>query len=119
MYFDSELERKAAFLLMQSSTFYHYWMTYENQRDLNWGPIEAFPFPTHDELEEYEEEIDAIAEDMWEEMKAQFDGRNISDGELLKPMADRADNVLAPLLGLDEEQVEWVKDYDTEFGRAP
>jgi hypothetical protein len=58
-------------------------------------------------------------EDMWEEMKAQFDGRTISDGELLKPMAGRADDVLAPLLGLDEEQVEWVKDYDTEFGRAP
>ncbi|MGQ3330695.1 Eco57I restriction-modification methylase domain-containing protein [Halorubrum sp. FL23] len=119
MYYDNELERKAGFVLLQSSMFYHYWMTYGNQRDLNWGPIEAFPFPTHDALEAHEEEIDAIAEDMWEEMEAQFDGRNISQGELLKPMADRADDVLGPLLGLSDEQVEWLKDYDTEFGRAP
>lgn len=119
MYFDTELERQAAFILMQSSTFYHYWMTYENQRDLNWGPIEAFPFPEYDELEEYADEIEDIAEDMWEEMKAQFDGRNISNGELLKPMADRADDVLGPMLGLNQEQLEWVKDYHTEFGRAP
>lgn len=119
MYFETELERKAAFILLQSSTFYHYWVTYENQRDLNWGPIEAFPFPDYDDLENHEGEIEEIANDMWEEMKAQFDGRNISDGELLKPMADRADDVLAPILGLDENQVEWVKDYHTEFGRAP
>ena len=119
MYFDTELERQAAFILMQSSVFYHFWMTYENQRDLNWGPIEAFPFPEHDDLEESEEEIKSIAEDMWEEMKAQFDGRNIPEGELLKPMADRADDVLDPMLGLDEEQIEWVKSYHTEFGRAP
>jgi len=119
MYFDTELERQAAFILMQSSVFYHFWMTYENQRDLNWGPIEAFPFPEHEDLEESEEEIKSIAEDMWEEMKAQFDGRNIPEGELLKPMADRADDVLDPMLGLDEEQIEWVKSYHTEFGRAP
>jgi hypothetical protein len=119
MYFDTELERQAAFILMQSSVFYHFWMTYENQRDLNWGPIEAFPFPQHEDLEEFEREIKSIAEEMWEEMKAQFDGRNIPEGELLKPMADRADDVLDPMLGLDEEQIEWVKSYHTEFGRAP
>lgn len=119
MYFQTELERKATFILMQSSVFYHFWMTYENQRDLNWGPIEAFPFPDYDDLQEHEEEIEEIADDLWDEMKAQFDGRNISHGELLKPMADRADDVLGPLLGLDDDQVEWLKDYHTEFGRAP
>lgn len=50
MHFDNELERKAAFILLQSSVFYHYWTTYENQRDVNWGPIEAFPFPDKDEV---------------------------------------------------------------------
>jgi type I restriction-modification system DNA methylase subunit len=119
MYYDNELERKAGFILLQSSMFYHYWMTYGNQRDLNWGPIEAFPFPEYAELEQCANEIEEIAEDMWEEMKSQFDGRNIPDGELLKPMADRADEVLGPMLGLDEAQVEWVKNYHTEFGREP
>jgi len=33
-------------------------------------------------------------------------------------MADRADDVLGPLLGLSDEQIEWLKNYDTEFGRA-
>jgi hypothetical protein len=119
MYFESELERKAGFILIQSSMFYHYWMTYGNQRDLNWGPIEAFPFPDYEDLVETEDEIEAIAEEMWEEMEAQFDGRNIPHGELLKPMADRADDILGPMLGLDDNQIEWVKNYHTEFGRAP
>jgi len=119
MYFDSEVERQAAFILIQSSTFYHYWMTYENQRDLNWGPIEAFPFPEYEDLDEHADEIEEIADDMWEEMKAQFDGRNIPDGELLKPMANRADDVLGSMLGLDDDQIEWIKNYHTEFGRAP
>lgn len=118
MYFKSELERKAAFLLMQSSLFYHYWMTYENQRDLNWGPIKAFPFPTYEELEDHESDIEEVADEMWTEMKAQFNGREIPEGARLKPFADRADDLLDPLFGLNDEQVEWLKDYHTEFGRA-
>lgn len=70
MYFDSELECKATFLLMQSSMFYHYWMTYGNQRDVNWGPIEAFPFPDEDDLKDHEEEIEEIAKEMWTEMES-------------------------------------------------
>lgn len=119
MYFDSELERKATFLLMQSSMFYHYWMTYGNQRDVNWGPIEAFPFPDEDDLKDHEEEIEEIAKEMWTEMESQFDGGQIPEGEKLKPMADRADDLLGPLLGLEEDQIKWIKDYHTEFGRAP
>lgn len=118
MYFETEVERKAAFLILQSSTFYHYWMTYENQRDLNWGPIKAFPFPSHNDLEEIEEELDDIAEDLWQAMKHRFNGREISNGAQLKPIVDRADELLGPLLGLNEDQIEWLKDYHTEFGRA-
>lgn len=118
MYFDSDLQRNAVFIIMQSSTFYHYWMKYENQRDLNWGPIDAFPFPTEDDLEENEDEIEALADSMWDEMKAQFDGEKIPDGSLLKPIADEVDDLMAPLLGLDGEQVAWVKEYHTEFGRG-
>lgn len=46
-------------------------------------------------------------------------GGQIPEGEKLKPMADRADDLLGPLLGLEEDQIKWVKDYHTEFGRAP
>lgn len=118
MYFESELQRRAAFLTLQSSTFYHYWTTYENQRDLNWGPIEAFPFPSKESLEPIREEIIELSDRMWEEMKKRFNGRGIENGADLKPLADRADDLLAPLLGLDDDQIAWVKDYHTEFGRA-
>lgn len=118
MYFETDLQRKAAFIIMQSSTFYHYWMKYENQRDLNWGPIDAFPFPEEDALDENEAEIEELADKMWGEMEAQFDGSKIPDGSLLKPVADEIDDLMAPLLGLDDEQVEWVKEYHTEFGRG-
>lgn len=117
-YLESDLHRRTAFLLLQSSLFYHYWMTYENQRDLNWGPIEAFPYPSEEDLEEHRDDIETLSDELWTEMRAQFNGREISDGNLLKPYADRVDELLGPLLGLDEDQIAWLKQYHTEFGRG-
>jgi hypothetical protein len=67
-YVNSELDRHTAFLLLQSSLFYHYWMTYENQRDLNWRLIEAFPYPGENDLEECRDEIEELSNDLWSEM---------------------------------------------------
>jgi hypothetical protein len=117
MYFMSEVERRAAFLLMQSSTFYHYWTVYENQRDLNWGPIDAFPFPEKGALQEVRDNIFDLSDEMWDMMQRRFNGRGIENGADLKPVADEIDELFGPLLGMNKEMIEWIKSYHAGYGR--
>lgn len=118
MYFESDLYRKSAFLIMQSSLFYMHWMVYENERDLNWKSIDAFPFPDQDKLEEHREEIEELAETLWDEMESRFLG-NIRETfdtiGVVKPITDKADALFGPMYGLTEEEVEFVKAYDEEY----
>jgi hypothetical protein len=117
MYFDSELERKAGFIILQSSLFYLYWMVYENERDVNWKSIDAFPFPDDEDLEENSEKIYDIADELWEEMESRFLG-NIRETfdtiSAVKPIADKADEVIGPMFDLTEDEIEYVKAYDEE-----
>lgn len=118
MYFDSELEQKTAFLAMQSSLFYMYWMVYENERDLNWKSVEAFPFPDQEEVNEKEDEIIELADEIWAEMEDRFLG-NIRETfdtiSVIKPMTDKADELLGPMYDLSKEEIEYVKQYDEEY----
>jgi type I restriction-modification system DNA methylase subunit len=118
MYFNSELEQKTAFLIMQSSLFYMYWMVYENERDLNWKSVDAFPFPDQEDLEERENEIGELADELWEEMEDRFLG-NIRETfdtiSVIKPMTDKADELIGPMFDLTEEEIEYAKQYDEEY----
>lgn len=118
MYFDSELEQKAAFLTMQTSLYYLYWMVYENERDLNWKTVEAFPFPSEEDLQEKEDEIIELADILWEEMEDRFLG-NIRETfdtiSVIKPMTDKADDLIGPMFDLTEEEIEFVKRYDEQY----
>lgn len=118
MYFDSERDRKAAFLIMQSSLYYLYWMVYENERDLNWKTVEAFPFPPEEELAANEQEISSLADELWTEMESRFLGnvRETFDSiGVVKPITDKADELFGPMYGLTDEEVEFVKSYDEEY----
>lgn len=121
MFFDTKLERDAAFLTMSSSTFYLYWMVYGNQRDLNWGQVEAYPWPEYDELEEKQEEIHELAERLWEGMKDTFTtdpNPHYDNMSGLKPLIHRTDEIFGPMYGLAEEEIEYVKNYDSDYGRT-
>jgi type I restriction-modification system DNA methylase subunit len=118
MYFDSELERKAAFLALQSSTYYLFWMVYGNERHLPWKLIDGFPFPDVDMLEENREEVIELADKLWGEMSDRFKGgsrETIKNSGVLKPIMDEADDLLGPMYGLSEEQIEFVKQYDEKY----
>lgn len=121
MYFDTELERDSAFLIMSSSLFYSYWMVYGNQRDLNWGQLEAFPFLPTEDLEPHAEEIHDLADSLWSGMVDQFTTdpnphyESMSD---LKPLINQADELFGELYGLDDEQIEFLKTYHGEYGRS-
>lgn len=117
-YFDSELERRAGFLILQSTLFYMYWMVYENERDVNWKSIDSFPFPDEETLEDKADEIMELSEKLWTEMSDRFKGGSremIKKAGVVKPLADKADELFGPMFGLSEEEIEYVKGYDEEY----
>ena len=120
IYFESRLERDAAFLVLNSSLFYVYWLTYGNFHHLNWTQIKAFPFPDRDELEAHAEDIHAVADDLWQEMDDHFYPDRGYSGEFemrpVKPYVNRADDLLQNLYELTDEEVEFAKTYLTDCG---
>lgn len=120
VYFETELERNSAFLIMSSSTFYLYWMVYGNQRDLNWGQVEAFPFPPMEDLETRRGTINELAQDLWEGMEATFTTEpnpHYENMSGLKPYINAADELFGEIYGLTDEEIEFVKSYDSNYGR--
>lgn len=117
LYFESELQRRAAFLLLQSSLFYLFWVVYENERDVNWKSIDAFPLPDERALEENRERIESLSRELWTAMTDRFEGGSremIDAAGALKPIADEVDDLFGPLYGLTDEEVEFVKRYDEQ-----
>jgi hypothetical protein len=120
MYFETELERDAAFLIMSSSTFYLYWMVYGNQRDLNWGQVEAYPYPAVEKLEDHRETIHQLASDLWAGMEDTFTtdpNPHYENMSGLKPYINAADELFGEIYGLSDDEIEFVKQYDSNYGR--
>ena len=64
LYYESELHRDAAFILVNSNLYYVFYLTYSNFRNFDFGHIDKFPFPfeTNEELQEYSDEIEKYKE---------------------------------------------------------
>lgn len=121
MYFSSDLKRRTAFIILQSSLYYTYWMVYKNGRNIDWWEIEPFPFPDDQTLADHEEEIRALSQRLWSAMETRFVGGArtvIEDASELKPIVDDIDDQIGPMFGLNEEEVSFLKQYDAEYGRA-
>lgn len=123
MYFESELERYTVFLLLQSSMFYNHWMTYGDQQHVSWKLVRSFPFPDMEDLEGHEDQIESLATELWEGMESRFHPDINVKGEIqdigeLKPVVDDIDDLFGPMFGLSEEEIEYVKQLDTEYGRS-
>jgi len=122
MYFDSDLDRRCAFIILQSSLYYHYWMVYKNGRNIDWWEIKPFPFPDDETIQENAYDIRNLSEELWSEMEDRFVGgaRTVfRDSAELKPVVDRVDDLLGSMYGLSDDEVEYVQEYDTEYGRSP
>jgi len=123
MHFSSELERYATFLLMQSSLFYNHWMTYGDQQHVSWKLVRSFPFPDMGDLQENEEKIEDLTNKLWTGIEERFHPEINVSGEIqgvaeLKPIVDQVDELFGPMFGLNEEEIEYVKQLDTEYGRS-
>lgn len=120
LYFDSELKQDAAFLILNSSLYYIYWLTYGNQHHHNWSQLKAFPFPDDDVLEANKDTIHSLADTVWERMKGTFTQSRESRGDFhmssLRPLIDEVDELVAKFYGLTEEQETYTKEYLTDLG---
>ena len=117
VFFDSELEQKTAFLVLNSSLYYVYWMTYGNQHHHNWTQLSAFPWPDESVVEEYEDEIVELADALWSRMKDGFSGSSFRM-TALRPIIDDVDVLMGELYDLTDEQVEFTQDYLTDLGEG-
>jgi hypothetical protein len=120
MYFDSELERDTAFLALNSSVFYAYWLTYGNSHHLNWTQIGALPFPPGSRVEEKSDRITELADELWDAMEDCFDPTAGVTGEfdmsVNKPIVNEVDELMGELYGLSDDEVEYLKEYPPNYG---
>jgi hypothetical protein len=117
--FETELEQQTVFLLVNSSLFYVYWIAYADFRHLNTGHITRFPLPELETLQEYEDELLDVADGLWEALQQVHAGgtRDQFNMQAVKPVIDDADDLLGEVYGFDQDVVEYVKGYNSEYGR--
>jgi hypothetical protein len=117
VFFNSELEQKTAFLVLNSSLYYVYWMTYGNQHHHNWTQLSAFPWPDESVVEEYEDEIVELADTLWSRMKDGFSGSSFRM-TALRPIVDDVDVLTGELYNLTDKQVAYTQNYLTDLGEG-
>jgi len=120
LYFDTELQQKTAFLVLSSSLYYNYWLTYGNQHHHNWTQLSAFPWVDEDAMSKYEDEIHELADVLWSRMKDTFSKSREGRGDFfmgaLRPIIDDVDILMGKLYHLTDGQVEHTQNYLTDLG---
>jgi hypothetical protein len=117
LYFDSEREQKTAFLVYSSSLYYLYWITYSDQRHHYITEMSVFPWPDNEMIEEYEEEVDDLADTLWERMQDNHTGKSFRTS-VLRPIIDDVDRLVGRLYGLDSHHIDYAMNYHTDIGEG-
>lgn len=100
-------------------------MTYSNQHNQDWPHFTAFPYPENIDRDEHEDGVHELATQLWAEMESRFDydQQRFRESAMreLKPVINAIDDALADAFGLSDEELEYVKNYltDWEGGRRP
>jgi len=110
------LHRDLSFLLVNSSFFYFYWMTYSNARNLDTGLIKRFPFPNDNILKNHSEEIQEKKNLLWDAMKSVFDSKNnYFIMSSIRDIINEVDDLVGELFNMSEQEIEFIKDYDSKY----
>jgi hypothetical protein len=120
VWYESKLQRDISFLIISSSLYVLYWYTYGNQHTHEWLQMGAFPFPDKEKVEAHSEEIEELAEILWERMKGTFSKSRENRGDFfmstLRPIIDDIDALMGELYDLTDEQVKYTQNYLTDLG---
>jgi len=121
MRFETSVERDFCILLVNSSLFYLYWSTYSDLRHFQSSLLGKFPFPTFQELAPMKEKVKSLKEKLSECLSKSFMAGRGRVGQfrtaLCKNVIDATDSFLGSVYGLDDEEIEFVKKYDSHVRR--
>ncbi|MGB9762581.1 MAG: Eco57I restriction-modification methylase domain-containing protein, partial [Minisyncoccia bacterium] len=125
IYFDSEIANSIGAIL-SSNLFFWWYQIYSNNLDLKSYEIESFPIP----LEKLNSEIIGTLERVYDEYLQDIERHanirktkryaNINEFKEYKiakskHLVDKIDDIIGPLYGLTNEEVEFIKNYEIEF----
>ncbi|WP_251921641.1 Eco57I restriction-modification methylase domain-containing protein [Salinibacter ruber] len=114
--FDDELHQRLAFLIVHSSVFYLYWMTYGDQFHLNKGQIRKFPLPPQEIVEINKNNIYKHSSNMWSGMKGNFNS-NTNEFHIssLVGIVDDIDDLISDLYQMHKKSNSFLKRYNREY----
>ena len=114
VHFLTEIERDFAILIINSSLFYVFWCTYGNLRDLNINLIQTFPLPSSKVMEREKDTIKRLKKKITDASISTFQpDKNIFEMKYCRAEIDLIDDFLGKCYEFNEEQVEFVKKYDS------
>lgn len=120
--FETTIEKDFCILLINSSLFYLYWSTYGNLRDFPPSLLDKFPFPTFQELAPMKETIKNLKEELSECLSKSFVAGRGRVGQfrtaLCKNLIDSTDSFLGSVYGLESEEIEFVRKYDSHIRKS-
>jgi hypothetical protein len=112
----SELERDLIFLIVNSSLFYLFWMVYGDAHHVNTGQIKRFPLPSKKTIKSNKDQITLLKEEIDQEMRTVLDtDNNYIYMSKIKEEIHRIDDLLAELYGIQQDELEYVKEYHSEY----
>ncbi|MBD3159636.1 MAG: hypothetical protein GF309_12660 [Candidatus Lokiarchaeota archaeon] len=118
MRFKNELERDFSFLVLNSSLFYLYWMTYCNMHDVTRSQIRKFPVPGISELQRHKDAISSLSKSLSEEITKQYRPGTYHQFRMqpAKPLIDDIENLLiGPIYNLKHKQISHSVDYQSKY----
>ena len=114
--FEEKIQQRFSFLLVHSSLFYLYWMTYGDQFHLNKGQIRKFPFPENEYIKREKDNINKYSKDIWNGMRENFnDKMNEFHVSNIADLIHENDDLIGDIYGLNEDEKEFVKEYNLEY----
>jgi len=117
--FQNSIERDFCILVINSSLFYLYWSTYGNLRDFPPSLLYKFPIPALEVLNKNKTKIVPLKDKLSRCLLGSFIADRGQVGEFktakCKPFIDEVDDFLAEIYGLDSEERDYVKGYDSHI----
>ena len=105
--------------ILSSNLFYWFWLIHSDWHNMRTSEIEKFPIPYNNfddkTLEQISELYNNYLADLKKNAKKTVTGLNIYVARKSKHIIDQIDDLICPLYGLTQEEIDFIKNYEIEF----
>ena len=105
--------------ILSSNLFYWFWLIHSDWHNMRTSEIEKFPIPYNNfddkTLEQISELYNNYLADLKKNAKKTVTGLNIFVARKSKHIIDQIDDLICPLYGLTQEEIDFIKNYEIEF----